>query len=83
MVLYNFNYQLFKKFYGVTPIKYINQLKLKRAKELLYSGMYSVSEAAYHSGFSDLSHFCRFFKKNIGVLPSEYAASNIPPKNKV
>ena len=80
---YDYLRQLFKKFYGVAPIKYINQLKLKRAKELLYSGMYSVSEAAYHSGFSDLSHFCRFFKKNIGVLPSEYAASNIPPKNKV
>ncbi len=69
---YDYLRQLFKKFYGLSPIKYINELKLKRAKELLSSGMYSVSEAAYHSGFSDLSHFCRFFKANTGVLPSEY-----------
>ena len=71
-ISYDYLRQLFKKFYGVSPIKYINELKLKRAKELLSSGMYSVSEAAYNSGFSDLSHFCRFFKANTGVLPSEY-----------
>ena len=62
----------FEKLYGVTPIKYINALKLSRAKELLSSGMYSVSEAAYHSGFSDVSHFSRFFKEHVGVLPGEY-----------
>ena len=71
-ISYDYLRQLFEKFYGLTPIKYINDLKLKRAKELLESGMYSVSEAAYHSGFSDVSHFSRFFKSAVGVLPSEY-----------
>ena len=71
-ISYDYLRQLFERFYGLTPIKYINELKLKRAKELLSSGMYSVSEAAYNSGFSDLSHFSRFFKANVGVLPSEY-----------
>ena len=71
-ISYDYLRQLFERFYGLTPIKYINDLKLKRAKELLASGMYSVSEAAYHSGFSDVSHFSRFFKANVGVLPSEY-----------
>lgn len=69
--------KLFKKIYGCSPIKYINQLKIKRAKELLASGEYSVSEAAFSSGFSDLSHFTRFFKENVGVLPSEYIKENI------
>jgi len=72
---YDYLRKLFKKFYGVPPIQYINQLKLKRAKELLSSGMYSISETAYNSGFSDLSHFCRFFKANTGFLPSEYIKS--------
>ena len=71
-ISYDYLRQLFEKLYGLTPIKYINELKLSRAKELLVSGMYSVSEAAYHSGFSDVSHFSRFFKANVGVLPSEY-----------
>lgn len=71
-ISYDYLRQIFEKVYGVTPIKYVNALKLNRAKELLSSGMYSVSEAAYHSGFSDVSHFSRFFKENVGVLPSEY-----------
>ncbi len=68
----NYLRRLFENFYGLSPIKYINNLKIKRAKELLLSGLYSVSETAYESGFSDLSHFSRFFKENVGVLPSEY-----------
>lgn len=68
----NYLRRLFLAFYGVSPIKYINDLKIKRAKELLSSGMYSVSETALNSGFTDLSHFSRFFKQCVGVLPSEY-----------
>jgi AraC-like DNA-binding protein len=71
-ISYDYLRKLFEKFYGCSPVKYINGLKLKRAKELLSSGLYSVSETAFLSGFSDLSHFSRFFKDNVGVLPSEY-----------
>lgn len=71
-ISYDYLRKLFEKFYGCSPIKYVNALKLKRAQELLGSGDYSVSEAALNSGFSDLSHFCRFFKEKVGVLPSEY-----------
>lgn len=63
--------QLFHRFYGVSPIKYINQLKISRAKELLSSGMYSVFEAAEMSGFADASHFSREFKKANGIPPSQ------------
>ncbi len=69
-ISYDYLRRLFEKFYGCSPIKYVNALKINRAKELLVQ--YSVSEAAYGSGFSDLSHFSRFFKQNVGVLPSEY-----------
>ena len=58
-------------------MKYINDLKLKRAKELLISGLYSVSEAAVQAGFSDLSYFSRFFKENVGVSPNEYKLNGI------
>lgn len=71
-ISYDYLRQLFEKIYGCSPIKYINHLKLKRAKELLSSGLCSVAEAAFNAGFSDLSHFSRFFKDNVGVSPSEY-----------
>ena len=64
--------KIFKSFYGISPIKYINSLKIMLAKELLESNMYSVTEAAIASGYSDISHFSREFKKFTGNSPSEY-----------
>lgn len=64
--------KLFKSFYGTSPVKYINMLKLTRSKELIDSGLYSLSTAAEQSGYSDMSHFSREFKKAYGVSPSEY-----------
>ena len=63
---------IFKNFYGVSPIIYINDLKINRAEELLKTGMYSVTEAALMSGYLDMSYFSRTFKKVAGVSPSEY-----------
>ncbi len=63
---------IFKGHFGVSPIGYINNLKINHAKELLESGMYNVSEAAMMSGYSDVCHFSREFKKAVGASPSEY-----------
>jgi len=63
---------IFSKLYGVSPIKYINNLKITRAKELLDSGLYTVTDAAFLSGYNDISHFSREFKKMYFVSPSEY-----------
>ncbi len=67
---------IFKSRYGVSPIKYINDLKLARAKELISSGMYSIKEAAVLSGFSDPAHFSRVFRKNVGLCPSKFKEKN-------
>lgn len=78
-ISYDYFRRLFHGAYGCSPIEYINELKLKRAKELLNSGLYSVGEAAFGAGFSDVSHFSRFFKANVGVAPSSY--KKIPTDN--
>ena len=64
--------KIFREFFGDSPVVYINKMKISRAKELISSGMYSISEACELSGYNDLSHFSREFKKATGVSPSEY-----------
>lgn len=73
--------KIFRQFYGTSPISYINNLKISRAKELIDSGMYSISESALQSGYSDMSHFSREFKKAIGVSPSQYKNNKNRDKN--
>ena len=68
--------RLFNDCMGVSPIQYINNLKLTRASELLSSGFYTVSEVMTMSGFNDGAYFSRHFKKHFGVSPKEYSLSN-------
>jgi AraC-like DNA-binding protein len=62
----------FKKRFNMSPINYINDLKMTRAKELLHSQFYTVSEVCFLSGYNNESYFCREFKKHFGITPSEY-----------
>ena len=64
--------RLFHIVYGVSPIKYINQLKLARAVEVLLSGMCSITDAALLSGYNDISYFNREFKKAHGLSPTAF-----------
>ncbi|NJO00464.1 MAG: response regulator [Bacteroidia bacterium] len=57
---------------SVNPTDFINQVKMKKAGELLASGKYSVTEIAYSTGFSDASNFSQSFKKFYGESPSGY-----------
>lgn len=67
--------RIFQKIYGTSPVKYISDLRLAHAKEMLRSQEYSISDAAFFSGFSDLSHFSREFKKAMGISPKDFVRS--------
>lgn len=56
---------------GQSASEFIRCYKMKRAKELLESGNYNVSEVVYKTGFKNNSHFTKTFKKTYGYLPSE------------
>lgn len=66
----------FVKVFAMPPVKYINDLKMTRAKELLASGLYSVHEVCFLSGYNDESHFSREFKKRFHISPSTYAKAS-------
>ena len=66
----------FIKLFAQSPIKYINNLKMTRAKELLDSQFYTVSEVCFLSGYNNESYFSREFKKHLGISPSEYAKAS-------
>lgn len=58
-----------------TPIQYLNDYRLGRAKELLFSTLDSVTNIAAATGFESPSYFCRVFKKRYGVSPNTFRNS--------
>ena len=52
--------------------EYIRKRRIEKAMELMGPGVYSLTEIAYLTGFSDQSHFTRIFKQHTGQSPSEY-----------
>ena len=66
-----FNYKL-KELTGDTPGVFFRKYKLNRAARLLREGKHNVSEVAVMTGFGTAAHFSVAFKKQFGVVPSEY-----------
>ena len=62
----------FKQHFGKSPVDYINAKKIERAKELLRSGLVSVSQTASEVGFCNPYYFSRVFKKHAGMSPTEF-----------
>ena len=66
---------LYKKLTALTdttPVAFIRSIRLRRAAALLQEGKLTVNEIAERTGFSSSSYFTKCFKKEFGVLPSEY-----------
>ncbi|WNR46090.1 helix-turn-helix domain-containing protein [Paenibacillus roseipurpureus] len=63
--------RLFTEFTGLSPIDYRNQIRLQEAKKLLRSGEYRIDEAAEAIGFTNLSFFCRSYKRFFGHSPGK------------
>ena len=64
--------EVFKKEYGITPVRYIIQKRIEKAKILLSEKKLTVKEAAAVCGFEDEYYFSRLFKKVTSVSPAIY-----------
>ena len=61
--------RIFKKRYGITPHKYLNQVRMEHARWLLENTDTSATQTAVAVGFDDFSLFYRNFVKTFGVSP--------------
>ena len=66
----------FKEIWGLSPMKYVNALRIERAKQLLSTTEKSITDIAYETGFGSIHYFTRYFKDSTGITPSEYRTKN-------
>ena len=63
--------RVFKKQYGITPIKYILELRLNESMRLLHYSNLSIAEIAYTVGIEDSNYFSKIFRKRFDVSPRQ------------
>ena len=62
--------RIFKKTYGVSPIRFHQLNRIKRAKEMIHYTNLSLTDIAYQFGFTSVQDFSRAFQRIEGVPPS-------------
>lgn len=62
----------FNKAYGKTVYRYLTEVRLKNAAEMLKNSSDTIGEIACKCGFADQCYFSKVFKKEIGISPSDY-----------
>ena len=68
--------KMFKKYMGISPHKYYNNLKVLKAKELLLTTDKLIKEVSNELGYQSIYYFSRLFKNKTGFTPSEFKAQN-------
>ena len=73
---YSWFRKFFKEYTGYAPAQYFQELKLRKAKELLTETNLPIKEIAYELNFSSIEYFLSFFKQRVNITPSEYRKMN-------
>ncbi len=67
-------YVVYRNLFGVTPMLDLRYARAERAKNLLLSGRYTVTEVAELAGYANVYQFIRSFRQLTGMTPGSYAA---------
>ena len=63
---------LFHEIVGVSFREHLSRIRVEESKRLLLSSDYSLTDIAVTMGFADQSHYCKIFKRIIGMPPGQY-----------
>lgn len=65
--------RLFNRYLGITPVRYMNDLRLQRGRALLAETDMNVTEVAIACGYASTSHFSKSFRVKYGVSPYRFS----------
>lgn len=71
-ISYSWFRKVFKDYTGYAPAKYFQELKLRKAKQLLVGTSQSVKEISFILNYKSTEHFFSLFKKRTSFTPLEY-----------
>ena len=69
---------LFKKQYGMTPGHYLTSIRIREARSLLVDNGLSVQRIAALCGFESHYYFCKVFKEQTGITPTQFRKGLLP-----
>ena len=69
--------RMFKASTGLTPMAYLERMRLRESEALLRRRELSLSQVARASGFTSRRYFSRRFTRALGHSPSEYARNYV------
>lgn len=78
--------RVFRRYLSVTPVEYINSLRLSYAKTLLLTTDRNIVDIAFECGFNNLSHFHHLFRAQCGKTPlcmRRERETGIPPSSRI
>jgi len=64
--------RVFKKTYGETPNEFLIRLRIEKAKQMLITENFNVSEVCERVGYISLGSFSSLFHKHVGMSPTSY-----------
>ena len=68
---------IFKRITGESIMRYYNNIKLEKAKELIRESTLTIAQIAEMLGYTTASYFSQVFKEATGVAPSQYSRKNL------
>ena len=71
-VSYRTLHRRFQSAVGMSPLAYLQDLRVEQAKELLESTSLSLERIVGQVGYSDVSAFRRLFVRRAGLSPAQY-----------
>lgn len=71
---------IFKEVTGLTPLEYVNRVRILHALDLLQTKNISIAEVASLVGIYDSNYFSRLFKNIIGYPPSFFKSIDLSDK---